>query len=114
MIIKENQIKKFVNLIFLKMGLNKKDSALVSEQLINSDMSGHYSHGINRIFQYQNGVKKKIMAINKKPKITKRQNVPKRTVVAGKKAAITFPSLSSWAPLSTLSCTPAGKSEATI
>ena len=75
MIIKENQIKKFVNLIFLKMGLNKKDSALVSEQLINSDMSGHYSHGINRIFQYQNGVKKKIMAINKKPKITNHKNI---------------------------------------
>jgi len=75
MIIKESRIKKFVNEIFLKIGLNKKNAFLISGQLINSDMCGHYSHGINRIFQYQKGVENGIISIYKKPKIKNFKNI---------------------------------------
>ena len=64
MIIKEKNIKNFITLFLEKLKLKKSDAKIVAKRLVDSDMSGHFSHGINRIFQYENAVKQKIISVN--------------------------------------------------
>ena len=66
MIIKEKNIKNFITLFLEKLKLKKSDAKIVAKRLVDSDMSGHFSHGINRIFQYENAVKQKIISVNSK------------------------------------------------
>ena len=37
-------------------------------------MSGHYSHGINRIFQYENAIKNKVIVCNSKIRLKQKGN----------------------------------------
>ena len=60
MLIKEKKISNFSNLFLTKLGMNRKDSKLVSKLLVKSDMSQHFSHGVIRLVQYYNMVKNKI------------------------------------------------------
>lgn len=69
MLIKEKKISNFSNLFLTKLGMNRKDSKLVSKLLVKSDMSQHFSHGVIRLVQYYNMVKNKIYRIKGKPKI---------------------------------------------
>ena len=74
MIIKEKNIKKFISLFLEKLKVKKKDSKIIANYLVDSDMSGHFSHGINRIFQYENAVKNKIISVNSKITIKRKNN----------------------------------------
>ena len=49
MLIKEKKINIFANSFLTKLGMNKKDSKLVSKLLVRSDMSKHFSHGVIRL-----------------------------------------------------------------
>lgn len=69
MLIREKKINSFANLFLTKLGMNKEDSKLVSKLLVKSDMSKHFSHGVIRLVQYYNMVKKKIYKTKIKPKI---------------------------------------------
>ncbi len=69
MLIKEKKISNFSNLFLTKLGMNRKDSKLVSKLLVKSDMSQHFSHGVIRLVQYYNMVKNKIYRIKGEPKI---------------------------------------------
>ncbi len=74
MIIKYKKVIKFSNLFLGKLSLNKIHANLISTKLVNSDMCGHFSHGVNRLIQYHNGVKKKIYRPNIKPKLISKKN----------------------------------------
>lgn len=74
MILKEKKIKKFITLFLEKLKLKKKDAKIISEYLVNSDMAGHFSHGINRMFQYETSIEKKIISMNNKIKFYKKNN----------------------------------------
>lgn len=67
MLIKEKKINIFANSFLTKLGMNKKDSKLVSKLLVRSDMSKHFSHGVIRLVQYYNMVRKKIYKTKVKP-----------------------------------------------
>ncbi len=77
MIIKEKKIKTFIVLFLEKLKVKKKDAKIIAKYLVDSDMAGHFSHGINRMFQYENAVSKKIISINSKIKIVKKNNFVK-------------------------------------
>lgn len=77
MIIKEKKIKVYIALFLEKLKVKKKDAKIIAKYLVDSDMAGHFSHGINRIFQYENAVNKKIISINSKIKIVKKNNFVK-------------------------------------
>ena len=74
MILKEKKTKKFITLFLEKLKLKKKDAKIISEYLVNSDMAGHFSHGINRMFQYERSIEKKIISISPKIKFYKKNN----------------------------------------
>ena len=75
--IKEKDIKKFITLFLEKLNVERKDSKIISNHLVNADMSGHFSHGVNRIFQYEKAIKKKIISVNAKIKILRQDNFVK-------------------------------------
>ena len=77
MVIKEKKIKTFIALFLEKLKVKKKDAKIIAKYLVDSDMSGHFSHGINRIFQYENAVRKKIISTNSKIKIVQKKNFVK-------------------------------------
>ena len=74
MILEEKKTKKFISLFLEKLKLKKRDAKIISEYLVNSDMAGHFSHGINRMFQYERSIEKKIISINPKIKFYKKNN----------------------------------------
>ena len=67
MIIKQKKITKFTTKFLYSLGLKKKESKLIAELLVRSDMCRHYSHGVNRLIQYYFSVKNKIIKIKSKP-----------------------------------------------
>ena len=64
---KKNELKKIVNLIFLKHGLSKKHANISTDALINAELVGAYGHGLSRLKMYCDRILKKV--INPKPKI---------------------------------------------
>ena len=54
-----NKLLKFTSNFLTQAGVNKHFSIVISKKLIKSDMSGHHSHGIIRLIQYFDGIKKK-------------------------------------------------------
>tara|TARA_B100000963_G_scaffold358210_1_gene382294 strand:- start:38404 stop:39450 length:1047 start_codon:yes stop_codon:yes gene_type:complete len=74
MIIKEKKALKFCYLFLKKIGLDNSKSKIISSHLVKSDMSGHFSHGINRLIQYYNAVKKGVIKIKSTPKLISSKN----------------------------------------
>jgi len=64
---KKLKLKKIIKSIFIKYGLNKNDSKICADALINAELVGAPSHGLSRLKMYCDRIKKKI--INPKPKI---------------------------------------------
>ncbi len=60
-------LKKQINKIFFKHGLNRKHSKICTDALINAELVGAYGHGLSRLKMYCDRLKKKV--INSKPKI---------------------------------------------
>lgn len=72
--IKEKKIKNFITSFLEKLNVEKKNAKIIANHLVDSDMAGHFSHGINRMFQYENAVKSKIILPKAKIKIRKSKN----------------------------------------
>ena len=64
---KNNELKKKINLIFLKHGLSKNHAKISTDALINAELVGAYGHGLSRLKMYCDRISKKV--INPKPKI---------------------------------------------
>jgi len=64
---KISKIKKLINTILIKYGLNSKDSLICVNALINAELVGAPSHGLTRLKMYCDRISKKL--INPKPKI---------------------------------------------
>ena len=62
-----NKLKKIVEKIFIKKGLNSNDSKISANALINAELVGASSHGLSRLKMYCDRIDKNL--INKKPKI---------------------------------------------
>lgn len=84
MIIKHQKIKIFTTKFLTKLGLKKSQSRTIADLLVKSDMCKHYSHGINRLFQYYESVNNKIIKIKSKPIIKK--TTSNFTLIDGKHA----------------------------
>ena len=74
MILKEKKIKKFIKLFLEKLNVPGENAKIISKYLVEADMSGHYSHGINRIFQYENAIKNKVIVCNSKIRLKQKGN----------------------------------------
>lgn len=54
---------------FQKLGFSKKDSGIISDVLLLSDLYGIESHGMQRIVRYHKGIEKGLIHVNAKPEI---------------------------------------------
>ena len=72
MIVSHKKIINFAIKFLSKLGLKKNQSQVVAKLLVKSDMCKHYSHGINRLFQYYNSVANDIIRVKSKPAIKQR------------------------------------------
>ncbi|MBR0277733.1 MAG: Ldh family oxidoreductase [Clostridia bacterium] len=63
------QLEKFCNDAFFKIGFNKDESKIISDVLLLSDLYGIESHGMQRIARYHNGIKKGLIKIDAKPEV---------------------------------------------
>ena len=50
--IKFESLKKFVSHVFVKLGITLKDSLIISDVIVKSDLYGFKTHGINRLNYY--------------------------------------------------------------
>ncbi|HHV39374.1 MAG TPA: Ldh family oxidoreductase [Tepidimicrobium sp.] len=66
--VKKQTLHKFVQDVFMKVGLKTEDASLASEVIVQADYSGVGSHGIARLTQFVTRIRKG--AINKNPRIT--------------------------------------------
>ena len=66
---------KLSNNFLLSSGVPKHISKIVSNHLVASDMSGHFSHGTIRLIQYFNGINSKIINPKAIPKIKIKNNL---------------------------------------
>ena len=60
--IKRNDLEKFCTDVFFKLGLSEAEAADSAEILVAADARGIASHGVGRLWRYENGLKKGIMA----------------------------------------------------
>lgn len=68
-IYKYEQLKKLCNDIFEKFGYSEKDSNVITDVLLTSDLFGIESHGIQRLILYYNGIKTGRIKVGSKIKI---------------------------------------------
>ncbi len=64
----KERLHKFIEDVFIKVGLSAENASLASDVLVQADYSGVGSHGIARLTQFVTRIQKG--AINKEPKIT--------------------------------------------
>lgn len=67
--IKKEVLRRFCIDIFCKAGLDKNDAATCSDVLISASLRGLYSHGIDALKRYVDGIKEGIISPNSRPKI---------------------------------------------
>ena len=65
MIVQKNKILKFTRKYLKKLNLPKEDIIIISNLLVKADCAGHFSHGINRLIQYDKAIESGIININK-------------------------------------------------
>lgn len=66
-----DKLKDFTAKIMQRSGLNKEDSVLFAESLVNADMRGISSHGLTRLTAYSRRLHDGLVAANVKPQILK-------------------------------------------
>ncbi|MDD2487793.1 MAG: Ldh family oxidoreductase [Candidatus Gracilibacteria bacterium] len=79
--IQSEKIKDFCERVFGKIGLNHEDSKLVTDVLVESDLRGITSHGINRFNRYIKAIKKGDINILSCPKIISQEGAT--TIIDG-------------------------------
>lgn len=67
--VKKQALHRFIQDVFIKIGLGTEDASLAADVLVQADYSGVGSHGIARLTQFVTRIRKG--AINKNPQITK-------------------------------------------
>jgi L-2-hydroxycarboxylate dehydrogenase (NAD+) len=79
--IKPNILKSFIKDVFLNIGVPKKDSSIIADVLLTSDLRGIDSHGIQRCKMYYDRIKQGIYNPKTKVKIVK--DTPTTAVIDG-------------------------------
>lgn len=82
-VIKAEQLRKFCEATFQRLGFNKKDSAIISDVIILSNLFGIDSHGINRLQMYIQQLQAGYIDIHSQPEIV--FQTPVSAVIDGKK-----------------------------
>lgn len=82
-VIKADQLRNFCEEFFLRSGFNKKDSAIISDVIILSDLFGIDSHGIGRLPMYTQQIQSGYVDIHSQPEIVFQTHVS--AVIDGKK-----------------------------
>ncbi len=67
--INREALERFCTNVFLKLGLSKAEAADSAEILVAADARGIASHGVGRLWRYENGLKKGIMSGGVQPEI---------------------------------------------
>lgn len=62
-------LKNFCEAAFCKLGFNQKDSELITDVLLLSDLYGIESHGMQRLVRYHKGIEKGLIKIDAKPEV---------------------------------------------
>jgi hydroxycarboxylate dehydrogenase B len=55
---KADSLKKLVDKLFISMGANEEEAAILADHLVENNLVGHDSHGIIRVLQYHKEAKK--------------------------------------------------------
>ncbi len=66
---KYEQLNKFCNDAFAKLGFAKDDCQIISDVLLLSDLYGIESHGMQRLVRYHKGIEKGLIKVEAKPEI---------------------------------------------
>ena len=66
---KYEKLKKFCYDAFIKFGFNSKESEIITDVLLTSDIYGIDSHGIQRLVRYHKSIEQGLININAKPEI---------------------------------------------
>lgn len=62
-------LKEFCTKAFSKIGFKKKDSEIIVDVLLLSDLYGIESHGVQRLARYHKGIEKGLIKVDAKPEI---------------------------------------------
>ncbi|MDD3382574.1 MAG: Ldh family oxidoreductase [Bacilli bacterium] len=62
-------LKEFCTKAFNKVGFTKKESGIIVDVLLQSDLFGIESHGVQRLVRYHKGIEKGLIKIDAKPEI---------------------------------------------
>lgn len=63
------KLKKFCTDAFLKFGFNSRESEIIVDVLLTSDLYGIESHGMQRLVRYHKGIEKGLIKIDAKPEV---------------------------------------------
>jgi len=75
-------LKKFCNDSFKKIGFNAKETNIIADVLLLSDLYGIESHGMQRLVRYHKGIEKGLIKLGNKPEVV--FQTPLSAVVDGK------------------------------
>ena len=67
--IKRGDLERFCTDVFMKLGLSRGEASDSAEILVAADARGIGSHGVGRLWRYENGIKKGIMSGGVQPKV---------------------------------------------
>lgn len=67
--VKRADLEAFCTEVFVKLGLARSEAADSAEILVAADARGIASHGVGRLWRYENGIKKGIMSGGIRPKV---------------------------------------------
>ena len=62
-------LKEFCTKAFTQVGFSKKESAIIVDVLLQSDLYGIESHGVQRLVRYHKGIEKGLIKVDAKPEI---------------------------------------------
>ena len=62
-------LKKFSTDAFVKFGFTDKESDIIVDVLLTSDLYGIESHGMQRLVRYHKGIEKGLIKVDAKPEI---------------------------------------------
>ncbi|MGH0052756.1 MAG: Ldh family oxidoreductase, partial [Sphaerochaetaceae bacterium] len=60
--IERTALEQFVTNVFLALGLPQEEASVSAEILVAADARGIASHGVGRLWRYENGIRKGIMS----------------------------------------------------
>ena len=75
MVINHEKLNQFCSDVLQKVGVNKEDAQIVSDNLVAADLRGVASHGVARLARYINGLQDGLIIKNTKPTIERESAV---------------------------------------